>query len=132
MKGVAAKITKCLPKGARLLCSDNTGAKIVEIIAVKGYHGVHRRYPKAGVGDMIVVSVKKGSPEMRKQVLHAVVIRQRKPYKRADGLTVEFEDNAVVITTDMGEAKGSDIRGAVAIEAAERWSQIAARAAMIV
>ena len=132
MKAVPANVTRGLPKGAHLDCVDNTGAKVVQIIEVPKLHGVHRRYPAAGVADVIVVAVKKGTPEMRKQVVRAVVIRQRRPFRRPDGTMVEFEDNAAIIVTETGEVKGSDIKGPVAREAAERWSMIAAKAAMIV
>ncbi|MEM2869369.1 MAG: 50S ribosomal protein L14 [Thermoplasmata archaeon] len=132
MRAVPAKVTRGLPKGARLDCADNTGAKVVEVIDVPGYHGVRRRSPAAGVGDMLVVAVKKGTPEMRKQVLRAVVIRQKRPYRRPDGTMIAFEDNAAIIVTENGEVKGSDIKGPVAREAAERWAMIAAKAAMIV
>ncbi len=132
MKGVAGRQTRGIPKGARLDCIDNTGAKVVEVVAVPKYHGTHRRYPSAGIADLLVVSVKKGSPEMRKQLVHAVIVRQRRPFRRSDGTMVQFEDNAVVITTENGETKGSDIKGPVAREAAERWPRIAATASMIV
>ncbi len=132
MKAIPANVTRGLPKGARLECADNTGAKVVEIIAVPKYHGVLNRVPAAGVGDLIVVSVKKGSPEMRKQVVWGIVIRQRRPYRRPDGTVVSFEDNAAVITSETGEVKGTEIKGAVAREAAERWSQVAAKASIIV
>lgn len=132
MKAVPGRMTRGLPVGARLDVADNTGAKIVQIITVPKYHGVHRRYPSGGIGDLIVVSVKKGTPEMRKQVLWAVIIRQRRPFRRPDGTMVAFEDNAAVITTDDGQVKGTEIKGPVAREAAERWSQIAAKASNIV
>jgi large subunit ribosomal protein L14 len=115
-----------------LICADNTGAKIVQIVAVPKYHGVFRRYPSAGIGDLLVVSVKKGTPEMRRQLVNAVIIRQRRPFRRSDGTMVAFEDNAVVLTTPTGETKGSDIKGPVAREAAERWARIAATASTIV
>jgi large subunit ribosomal protein L14 len=115
-----------------LECIDNTGAKVVELISVVGHHTSYRRYPSAGIGDMIVVAVKKGTPEMRKQVLRAVIVRQKRPFRRADGVMVEFEDNAVVITNEVGDTKGTDIKGPVAREAAERWPRIAATATMIV
>jgi large subunit ribosomal protein L14 len=132
MKAVPGSMTRGLPVGARLTVADNTGAKIVQIITVPKYHGVHRRYPSAGIADLVVVSVKKGTPEMRKQVLYGVIIRQRRPFRRPDGTMVAFDDNAVVITTDTGEAKGTEIKGPVAREAAERWAQIAAKASNIV
>jgi len=132
MRGIKAIIPRALPTGARLVCADNTGAKELEIIAVKGYKGIRRRYPAAGVGDMVVVSVKKGTPEIRKQVHYAVIIRQRKEYRRPDGTRIKFEDNAAVITDAEGKPKGSEIRGAVAREAAERFPKIGSIASIIV
>ncbi len=132
MKGLAGRQTRGIPVGARLNCVDNTGAKIVEVIAVPKYHGTHRRLPVAGIGDLLIVSVKKGTPEMRRQLVHAVIVRQRRPFRRSDGTMVQFEDNAVVVTTEKGETKGSDIKGPVAREAAERWPRVAATASTIV
>ncbi len=132
MKSIRAKVPKALPTGARLVCADNTGAREVEIIAVKGYRGVRRRYPAAGVGDIIIVTVKKGSPEIRKQVHYAVIVRQRKEYRRPDGTRVKFEDNAAVITDPKGNPKGTEIRGAVAREAAERFTKIGSLASAII
>ncbi len=132
MKGIAGKQTRGLPTGARLICADNTGAKIVEIIQVINYHSVARKYPSAGIGDMVIVSVKKGSPDMRKKVFPAVIVRQKMPFRRANGTVVQFEDNACVITTPTGETKGSEVKGAVAREAAERWPRIAAISSIIV
>ncbi|NOZ82198.1 MAG: 50S ribosomal protein L14 [Euryarchaeota archaeon] len=132
MKAVPANVTRALPSGARLTVADNTGAKEIEIIQVIGYRGTRRRYPRAGVGDMVVASVKKGTPEMRKQVVRAVIIRQRKEYRRRNGWRIKFEDNAAVITNEKGEPKGSEIKGAVAKEAAERWSKIASLASTVV
>lgn len=132
MKGLAGKQTRGLPAGAVLDCADNTGAKKVQIISVLNYHGVKNRIPSAGIGDLLVVSVKKGTPEMRRQVINAVIVRQRRPFRRPDGTMVQFEDNAAVITTPKGETKGSEIKGPVAREAAERWPRIAATASIIV
>ena len=132
MRAIKAIVPRCLPTGARLVCADNTGARELEIIAVKGYKGVRRRYPAAGVGDIVVVTVKKGTPDIRKQVHYAVIIRQRKEYRRPDGTRVKFEDNAAVITDDKGNPKGSEIRGPVAREAAERFPKIGSLASIIV
>ncbi len=132
MQGIKANVTRALPSGARLDVVDNTGAKEIEIIQVIGFKGTRRRYPSAGVGDMVVASVKKGTPEMRKQVVRAVIVRQRKEYRRRDGTRVKFEDNAAVITNEKGDPKGSEIKGPVAKEAAERWSKIASVASIIV
>jgi large subunit ribosomal protein L14 len=112
--------------------TDNSGAKEALIIGVPGYHGRLRRIPPAGVGDLVVVSVKKGTPEVRKKIFKAIVVRQRRPYRRPDGTWIAFEDNAVVLLTPEGTPKGTEIRGPVAREAAERWPQVANLASIIV
>ena len=76
--------------------------------------------------------MKKGNPETRKQKVNAIIIRQKKEYRRPDGLRVKFEDNSCVLTNEFGEPKGSEIRGPVAREAAERWDKIASVASIIV
>ncbi|MEM1549097.1 MAG: 50S ribosomal protein L14 [Candidatus Methanomethylicia archaeon] len=121
-----------LPVGAMLKCADNSGAKIVQIIGVTKLKSRLRRLPSASVGDMVIVSVKEGTQEMRRQVLRAIIVRQKKPYRRLDGSWIQFEDNAAVIVTPEGEPKGTDIRGPIAKEAAERWPKIAALASIII
>ncbi len=132
MLALKAKIPRALPTGARLDVIDNSGAKIIEIIGVIGYKGVRKRQPKAGIGDLVIASVKKGSVEMRKQKVHAIIVRQKKEFRRSDGTRIKFEDNAAVITSEDGEPKGSDIKGPIAKEAAERWSKLASMASIIV
>lgn len=126
------RVNTGLQVGSLVKVADNSGAKEVLVIGVPGYKGRLRRVPPAGVGDLVVVSVKKGTPEVRKQVFRAIVIRQKRPYRRPDGTWVAFEDNAVVIITPEGMPKGSEIRGPVAREAAERWPQIANLATIII
>jgi large subunit ribosomal protein L14 len=87
---------------------------------------------RAGVGDRVIASVKKGTSEMRKQLVQAVIVRQRKEYRRTDGLRVKFEDNAAVIVTPDGSPKGSEIKGPIAKEAAERWPKVAGIASMVI
>lgn len=132
MKAITSKVSKALPIGARVQCVDNTGARELEIISVKGYKGVRRRLDVAGVGDMIIVSVKKGTADMRKEIMTAVVVRQKKEFRRAEGLRVKFEDNAAVIISPEGLIKGSEIRGPIAKEAADRWPGIGSAASIIV
>lgn len=132
MIGLKAKIPRSLNTASRIECADNTGARVVEVISVKGYRGAKNRHPKGGIGDTLIVSVKKGTPEMRKQVLKAVVIRQRKEFRRPDGLRVSFEDNAVVIVDDEGVPKGTEVKGPVPREVAERFPKIASSATTIV
>ena len=132
MIGQKPKISRGLPAGSVLKCADNSGAKELRLIQVIGYKGRLRRVPSAAVGDRITVSVRRGTPDMRKKIFPAVVVRQRKTYRRAEGIWVQFEDNAAVIITPDGEMKGSEIRGPVAKEAAERWPRIASAAGIII
>lgn len=79
-------------------CADNSGARNLYIISVKGIGARLNRLPAAGVGDMVMATVKKGKPELRKKVMPAVVVRQSKPWRRADGVYLYFEDNAGVVS----------------------------------
>jgi len=132
MLGQRPKISKGILAGSVVKCADNTGAREIRIIQVMEYKGRLRRVPKAAVGDMVVVSVRRGTPDMRKKMFQAVLVRQKKPYRRAEGVWVQFEDNAAVIMTPEGEMRGSEIKGPVAREAAERWPRIASAASIIV
>jgi len=133
MKGIKASVTRALPVGARVPTADNSGAKIIKIISVKGHKTVKGRLSSAGVGDFVVASVEKGTPEMRHKVVFAIIIRQKKEFRRPDGTRVSFEDNAaVVLKDDKGNPKGTLIKGAVAKEACERWPGIAKLASVIV
>mgnify|MGYP000185595313 CR=1 FL=1 len=125
-------ITRAIPVSAVINCADNTGAKTLKVIQVARYKGRLRRLPAASVGDQIIVVVKKGPPQLRKQVFPAVLIRQKYPIRRVSGVRVSFEDNAAVLITPEGDLKGTDIRGPVAAEAAERWPRIASIATMII
>lgn len=126
MKGVGANIVKTLTTGTRLVCDDNSGAKELMIIGVVGTGSKRGRYPKAGIGDIVIASVKRGKPEMVKKKVKALIIRQKKAYRRANGLFVSFEDNAAVIVNDDKLPVGTDIKGVVAIEIAERYPKVAA------
>lgn len=177
------RLTLALPVGAVMNCADNSGAKNLFVIAVHGVGARLNRLPAAAAGDMVVASVKKGKPELRKKgesqqrrrlegrlemrrrrsavahlagagcarreagvrlaarrcilrpiasatqaitsracahplssVMPAVVVRQRKPWRRRDGIFLYFEDNAGVIVNPKGEMKGSAITGPVAKE----------------
>jgi len=132
MKNITSNVSKSLPIGARLQCVDNTGAREIEIISVKGYKGVRRRLAVAGVGDLVIASVKKGTGDMRKEIVNAVIVRQKKEYRRVNGLRVKFEDNAAVILTLDGVLKGSEVRGPVAKEAADRWPSVGSAASILI
>jgi len=126
MKAVSAKVTRGLNIGSLLVAADNSGARLVRITGVK--HGKSRkgRQQFAKVADWVKVSVRAGKPEMKGQVFDAVVIRQRKPYRRKTGERVCFEDNAVALLKDeKGNPKGTFIKGPVAREVHERWKEVA-------
>jgi large subunit ribosomal protein L14 len=125
-------IARGLPNGSRITCADNTGAKELKIVQVFSFHSRLRRVPSACVGDMIMISVSKGSPDLRRQMFPAVVVRQVRPFRRPDGTRLSFHDNAAVIMTPEGELKGTEIRGPVAKEAAERWPRVANLASIII
>jgi large subunit ribosomal protein L14 len=99
--------------------ADNTGAKLVQCIKVLG--GTHRRY--AGLGDVIVVSVKKaipGSEIKAGTVVKGVIVRVKKNTRRSDGSYVRFDQNALVIVDGENNPRGTRIFGAVARELRER------------
>ena len=125
-------ITRALPLGAQIICADNTGAKVLEIIMVQKTKTRVSRYPSAAVGDFVNVVVKKAPGELRGQIFGAVVIRQKYPIKRLSGVRLCFEDNAGVLVTPEGEIKGTEIKGPVAAEASEKWPRIANLASMVV
>jgi len=132
MKAVSARITKALNVGSYINCADNTGAKLLQIISVVGYKGKRRRYPKAGVGDMVKVVVKEGDVKLKKQVFTAVIIRQKKEYRRKEGIRIAFEDNAAVLVSEEGEPKGTVIKGPVAREVVERFPALGKIASIVV
>jgi len=132
MKSVKARVTRPLPVGSRLVCADNTGAKSLEIISVLGYKGVKRRKPRAGVGDIVKASVKEGDIKLRKQIVDAVIVRQKAEYRRRSGMHVSFEDNAAVLINEKGEALGTQIKGPVAREAVTRFTSIGKIAGTVV
>jgi len=124
MKPISAKITRGLQVGSFIKCADNTGALELQIISVKGYKGVKRRTPGCGVGSWIMATVKKGDIKMKHEIVHAVIIRQKKEYRRRSGMRVMFEDNAAVLINEKGEPRGTKIKGPVAKEVVERFSVI--------
>lgn len=133
MKDVKSSMTRGLGVGSTIQTCDNSGAKIVKIISVKNLKTSKGRVPSAGIGDLVFVSVVKGKPDMRKTVQPAVIVRQRRPFKRPDGLTVQFEDNAIVVLKDdQGNPKGTIFKGAIAKEATERWPGVSKTARIII
>ncbi|MFH1396524.1 MAG: 50S ribosomal protein L14 [archaeon] len=133
MKAIKARVHRALPSQAVVEACDNSGAKIIKIVSVKGHKTVKGRYPAAGVGDLVMASVKKGKLDMRKTVVPAVIVRQKKEYRRPNGTRIKFEDNAAVVLKDLkGNPKGTLIKGAIAKEVVERWPAIAKIAKIVV
>ena len=132
MKGLGIRVPRSVSTGTRLTCADNTGARVVQVVSVFGYHGVRRRQPKLGLADIATVSVKKGTPDMRRKLVRAVVIRQKKEIRRPSGLRLSFDDNAVVGGDEKPAPRGQEIKGPVAREVAIRYPRIGSMATIIV
>lgn len=132
MQAVSARITKAINIGSIINVADNSGARVVKIVSIIRGKGTKRRQLAAGVADLVKVSVKKGIPEMRKQIFYAVIIRQKKEYRRLTGERISFADNAVVVFKDEKDPKGTQIKGPIPREVVERWPAIAKIASIIV
>ena len=133
MQPLKANVTRALPVYSKIETCDNSGAKIIKIFTVVGLKTAKGRIGSCGVGDLVQASVQSGRPDMRKQVVYAVIVRQKKEYRRADGTRIKFEDNAaVVLKDDKGNPKGTIFKGAIAKEACERWPGIAKIASIVV
>lgn len=108
-----------IQKFSRLRVADNSGAREIMCIQVVG--GTGRRY--AGVGDVIVASVKLAQPAAgvkKGDVVRAVVVRTAKSFGRPDGSYIRFDDNAAVVLSDRQNPRGTRIFGPVARELRER------------
>jgi large subunit ribosomal protein L14 len=104
---------------SRLKVADNTGAREILVIRVKG--GSRRRY--AHVGDIITATVKQANPQgtvKKGEVVTAVVVRTKKPFGRDDGTYIAFDENAAVIIDAQNTPRGTRIFGPVARELRER------------
>lgn len=99
--------------------ADNTGAKIIQCFKVLG--GTRKRY--AQLGDIIIASVKVAEPRKmlkKKEVVRAVIVRQRNAFRRKDGSYIRFDDNAAVIIDEKGEPRGGRIFGPIPRELREK------------
>ncbi len=106
-----------------VVIADNTGAKIGRVFKILG--ASKARY--AEIGDLVVISVQKAEPRKtakKKEVMHAVVVRQRKPFRRKDGSYIRFDENAVVaVDKTKHEPIGNRVFGPVPREISERGYQ---------
>lgn len=126
MRALSCRMSKRLHSGSVLRVIDNSGATKVSVISVKHYGGVKNRYPRAGIGDIVICNVIAGKPELKHTIVPVLIVQQRGSYKRADGTTVRFYDNAGVLLKDVdeGDPKGTVIKEPVAKEAIERFIKI--------
>lgn len=108
---------------SNMAVADNTGAKVLEVIRV--HDGAKRRY--ARIGDKVTAVVKEATPGgvvKKKEVVHAVVVRQRKNFRRQDGSYIKFDENAaVILVKDAEDIRGTRIFGPVPRELRERGYQ---------
>jgi large subunit ribosomal protein L14 len=133
MKGIGAKLTRGMNIGSIVIASDNSGARIVKIVGVKGGKTRKGRQQYAKIGDRVKISVRKGDPKMKGQIFDAVIIRQKKPFRRNSGERVAFMDNSVVLLKDeKGNPKGTQIKGPIAKEVTDRWQHLAKNAKFVV
>ncbi|MBS3155425.1 uL14 family ribosomal protein [Candidatus Woesearchaeota archaeon] len=122
-----------LQKGSKVATCDNSGAKRIRIISTIGRKNTKGKNIECAVGDLIMASVINGSEDMLKQVVYAIIVRQRKEWRRPDGTRIHFEDNAAVVLKDeKGNPKGTIFKGAIAKEVAERWPSVSKLATILV
>ncbi|MBT3404823.1 50S ribosomal protein L14 [archaeon] len=132
MKAISARTTSAFNLGAIMPAADNSGAKMVKIVSVKKAKAKKSKQVSAKIADWVKVSIRKGVPDMKGKVFDAVIIRQKKSWRRNSGERVAFEDNAVAILKDeKGNPKGTQIKGPIAREVLERWPQVAKIASVV-
>ena len=132
MKAISSKVTRGLNIGSVLEACDNSGARIVRIVSIKKSGSKKGRQVPAKIGDWVKISVRKGDPKMKGEVFDAVIVRQKKPWRRRSGERVCFSDNAVVLMKDeKGNPKGTQIKGPIAREIQERWKEVAKLASIV-
>lgn len=132
MKPITAKATRGLNIGSIVDAADNSGARIVKIVSIKRGKTKKGRQGYAKVADGVKVSVRKGDPKMKGEVFDAVVVRQKKSWRRFTGERVCFTDNAVaLLKDDKGNPKGTQIKGPIAREVQERWKEVAKIASIV-
>lgn len=133
IKPIKAHVTRAIPVNSTIKVADNSGARLITVISIRGYKGVKNRYPAGGVGDIITAVVKDGTPEMKHKIVNAVIIRQKKEYRRANGLRVKFEDNAAILLKDLKtkDPQATIVKGPIAKEVIERFPNISKVASIV-
>lgn len=124
MKAIAAHIYGGLTIGSLIKVDDNSGAKMLRILSKEKYRGRRGRLADVGIGDVFKGAVIQGKADMIKKILRAAVVRQKKEFRRFSGMRIAFEDNACVLVNDTNEPVGTEVKGVVAKEVAERFPKI--------
>lgn len=132
MKAISGRVVKALNSESMLNCADNSGAKKVQISSFKTYKGRKRRYPRGGVGDVVICTVKKGKFKLRHKLQYGVIIRQKREYRRSNGIRICFEDNALILVDKKITPLGSEVKGPIAREVVERFLPIGKIASIVV
>ena len=132
MKSISATVSKTLVPGSVLACADNSGAKTLMIINKIGKAGRHGRLAASGIGDIVMASVKSGNPQYIKKKVRVVIIRQKQPIRRPNGMRVKFEDNACILVKEGGLPVGTEVKGPMAREVVEIYIKMAGVASRVV
>jgi len=132
MRGLPSKIMKTIIPMSIIECADNSGAVEFKMIGKLGKGHRHASLAPAGVGDVIIASVVKGTPAYLKKPVKVIIIRQKAPIRRSDGMRLRFEDNAGVMVGDDLLPVGTEIKGPVPREIIKRYSKLASVASKIV
>ncbi len=132
MRGFSTKVTKTLVPMSTLTCADNSGAVQFKMINKLGKGHRHGRLAAAGLCDIIIASVIKGNSTYLKKPVRVLVIRQKAPIRRANGMRVRFEDNAGIMIGEDNLPIGTEVKGAMAREVAERFLKVSGIASRLV
>jgi ribosomal protein L14 len=115
-------ITGGLPVGSIVKCVDNSGCTELKIIGVKKTQGRRGKIPSACLGKMITAVVVKGRNNLVGKIVHAVIIRQKKPWRRLDGTIICCEDNAaIIVRADGSTRKNIEVEGHIPKECIDLW-----------
>ena len=132
MRGFSTKVTKTLVPMSTLTCADNSGAIQFKMINTLGKGHRHGRLAAAGLCDIIIASVIKGNSTYLKKPVRVLIIRQKAPIRRANGMRVRFEDNAGIMIGEDNLPIGTEVKGAMAREIAERFLKVSGIASRLV
>jgi len=132
MRGLSSRVTKTLIPASELVSADNSGALAFRIIHKLGKGGRHGSLAAAGVADIVIASVIKGTPTYLKKPVRVIIIRQRAPIRRSNGMRVRFEDNAAIMVGEDLLPIGTEVKGVMAKEVVDRFIKFSGIAARVI